>query len=161
MNENFYPDEFDLDDHRLPNLVSEAALEIDGYLTNNKKLLETLEEPSSRLSKILNEKITEIEKIPGKSLGMSNYDLLMALKNSLQKHEERIRETPYKINHDVKTLNELRETLVPTIYRITENLKNYQELPKERQEVLRDFCCDLCGVSMGYTQIDYRIRLAA
>ena len=137
-----YPTVFNLKCYGLPSLACDVALEIDAHITKNKDLLSLVKNSSSKLAKILKDKTTKLERKKTSEMHLEIEEIFL-LKKVLETHQKNSTKTPYIIKSNIGKLTEIKEEIIPTIYRISENLKSYRQLPKGRQEILRDFVVEL------------------
>lgn len=163
----FRPEKFDVNDYRLPNLVSDAGAEIDHYLIDNKEGFEMLKKSTPKLSKLIYENATELNKMSGPKIPASfDYPTSKWLINALGIYKNSNNKSPYIIDTkfiDVLngkpsektkglTIDDLRDALVPVMYHISGDLKSYKAFSKERQETLRDFLLTLSHESRRYAR---------
>lgn len=167
INGFFYPDEFDLSHTELSALGLHSSSEIGNYLRKKKSIFEY--SPSLKLSRILNKKANELEIIEDRIKLSCEHKNMEAIALTLYNHEDNqiknnkitpytidrkfedvVKRRPPKKNQELLTYSMFRDELVPVIYHLSESLKSFKKLPKEKQEILRKFGLDFCETISPY-----------
>ncbi len=165
-----YPEGFDLSHNGLSVLASHSALEIDAYLTNDE--VKIASGCASRLAIILKQEAIKLD--ASENFLHKEYSEIKCLTETLYSLEDyekekgrksvyvidRVFEKLFNQEYDerVKHLTpaDMKNEILPVIYRIAENLNSFKEFPRERQEILRDFAMILGEETVKYKRVGFK-----